>query len=215
MNRQSTSKKIEAAINNLKKAQLTNSEKQFGVWKCLECGIEKKATVHQNRKKYCSSSCVSIVYKKTLKGSNNPNYSNAGLKICLFCEKEYKNYNKKSIFCSIKCRNEYGNIHLRNNARKDNNHNYIVSLLKQGGAVVKDMSKAMNGMPDLLVWHMEKWHLIEIKNPETSYGKKGLSPSQKKFAEEWKGGPVMIVQTKEDVDKFLIGEFKDLEYIKQ
>jgi hypothetical protein len=72
----------------------------------------------------------------------------------------------------------------------------------------------MNGIPDILVWHLEKWHLIEIKNPKTDYGKKGLSPRQQKWAEEWRGGPVFIIRTEDDANKFLIGEFADIDQVK-
>lgn len=190
------------------------TNKQFGIWKCVECGVEKPATAHQKRKKYCSNKCVSAAYKIRLIGENNGNYKNAGIKICCVCQKQYKNYNKRSRYCSIKCRDVEGNDALRHNARKDANHNAMVEALVKGGAVVKDTSKLMQGFPDLLVWYMDKWHLVEIKNPETSYGKKGLSKSQEKFANEWKGGPVMIIRTQEDVDKFLIGEFEELNQVR-
>ena len=76
------------------------------------------------------------------------------------------------------------------------------------------MSKAMYGFPDLLVWHFETWHLVEIKNPKTHYGKQGLNKLQKKWAEEWRGGPVFIMRTEEDVDKFIIGEFGEIDQVK-
>lgn len=215
MNRQSTPKKIEAAIKNLEKANEKNRNKVFDVWTCKKCGIEKRATVHQKRQKYCSSKCVSEVYKEELKGNKNPNFKNSGLRICIVCEKQYKHYNNRSILCSVNCRNIYGlSPAMRNNARKDENHNMIVELLEKGGAIVKDMSKAMYGFPDLLVWHFEKWHLVEIKNPKTNYGKQGLNKLQKKWAEEWQGGPVFIMRTEEDVDKFIIGEFEEIDQVK-
>ena len=59
---------------------------------------------------------------------------------------------------------------MRTYAKKDLNHNFITDLLQKGGAVVKDMSRVAGGMPDLLVWYMEEWHLIEIKNPQHCLG---------------------------------------------
>jgi protein-arginine kinase activator protein McsA len=215
MNRQSTPKKIEAAIKNLQKANEKNKSKVFDVWVCKHCGVEKKGTVHQKRKKYCSNKCVSEVYKEELKGNKNPNYRDEGIKTCFICKIQYKNYNKTTKFCSMKCRDIHGlSPVMRNNARKDENHNMIVELLEKGGAIVKDMSKAMYGFPDLLVWHFEKWHLVEIKNPKTYYGKQGLNKLQKKWAEEWRGGPVFIMRTEEDVDKFIIGEFEEIDQVK-
>ena len=197
---------------NMKKTIALHKSKGF--WECKKCKKQiLSPTAHQMRKTYCSNACMSEDYKVILSGKNNPNYSNAGTKTCEQCNKQFNHYLKTRRFCSNQCRFMHGlSPGMRHNAKKDANHNEIVSYLQNGGAVVKDCSKMMHGMPDLLVWHMEAWHLVEIKNPNTSYGKKGLSPSQQKFADEWQGGPVFIVRTKEDVDLFLIGELKKLDH---
>ena len=188
--------------------------KSRGFWECKGCKKQiLRPIAHQLRKTYCSNSCMSNDYKVRLAGENNPHYLNSGNKTCEQCNKEFKHYLKSRRFCSMACRDKHGlSPGMRNNARKDSNHNEMVEYLQKGGAVVKDCSKMMHGMPDLLVWHMEAWHLVEIKNPNTSYGKKGLSPSQLKFANEWQGGPVYIVRTKEDCELFLIGELKKLDH---
>lgn len=43
--------------------------------------------------------------------------------------------------------------------------------------------------------------LAEFKNPETGYGRKGLSPSQREFRDRWRGGPIFRIDTVEDVDR--------------
>lgn len=40
--------------------------------------------------------------------------------------------------------------------------------------------------------------LVEIKNPETSYGKSGLRDSQKIFASRWRGSPIAVVRTEQE-----------------
>jgi len=192
---------------------MTYVAQEFGIWTCAVCKVEKRATVHQKRKKYCSNACVSIAYKVALLGKQNPNFRNAGIKICKVCKKQYKSYDKRRKYCSMVCRDVEGNEALRHNARKDANHNEIVEILEKGGIIVKDTSKLMQGFPDLLVWHMDAWHLVEIKNPNTAYGKKGLSKSQQKFADDWRGGPVFIMRTKEDAEKFIIGEFAEIDQV--
>lgn len=201
-----------AQSENIKKT--IDLHKNRGFWECKGCNNKiLSPTVHQMRKTYCNKSCMSKDYKVRLIGKNNSNYSNSGIKVCEQCNKEFKHYSKIRRFCSNECRFMYGlSPAMRHNAKKDANHNEIVGYLENGGAIVKDCSKMMHGMPDLLVWHMEAWHLVEIKNPNTAYGKKGLSPSQKKFADEWQGGPVYIVRTKEDCELFLIGELKKLDH---
>jgi hypothetical protein len=188
-------------------------EKHFEIWSCVVCKIQKPATAHQKRKKYCSKNCMAIEYKNRFKGENNANYKNSEIRICKVCQKEYKSYNKKRKYCSQDCFQAIGKDNVRFAAKKDNNHHIIVDALEKGGVVVKDTSKLMQGFPDLLVWHMKAWHLIEIKNPDTAYGKKGLSKSQKKFAENWQGGPVFIIRTSQDVEKFIIGEFDEIDQV--
>lgn len=185
--------------------------KTFNIWRCLHCGTEKPATVHQKRKKYCSNKCVSEVYKLEMLGNKNPNYRNAGIKFCLECKLPFRSYNKTRVYCSQKCYQVEVSESLRHNARKDANHNELVKILEEGGVIVRDTSKLMRGFPDLLCWHMEAWHLVEIKNPNTSYGKKGLSKLQEQFATDWKGGPVFIMRTAEDANKFIMGEFSALD----
>ena len=210
MNGQSTPKKISAALKNLELANAKNKLRQFGIWKCKTCSKEAKATVHQMRKTYCSSACMALDYKTRLAGENNPRFKNASIRICEHCNKQFNSYQKERRFCSNDCCYKE-NFHLRTYAKKDLNHNFIVEILVQGGANVKDMSKVAGGMPDLLVWYLGEWHLIEIKNPKTHYGRQGLNKTQKKFAEEWNGGAIFIVKTEEDAKNFLAGKFENVE----
>ncbi len=42
--------------------------------------------------------------------------------------------------------------------------------------------------------------LVEYKNPETAYGRKGLRPTQKRFEETWRGSGVVVIDCVEKVD---------------
>lgn len=177
------------------------------IWRCAECGAEKPGTMHQRRQRYCSRLCMAKAYSYKLIGSSNPNFTNAGIHKCRCCGKTFKNYNKNTKFCSLSCRDKESQS-LRTNAKKDANHHIIVDALTAGGVFVRDLSRALFGVPDLLVWHNNAWHLIEIKNPQTTYGRKGLNKSQKEWAKNWSGGPVYVIRTTNDVDLFLAGELK-------
>jgi endogenous inhibitor of DNA gyrase (YacG/DUF329 family) len=212
MNKPTTSKKLASSLENLKKANDVNKSKKFGIWRCKTCNKEARATVHQLRKTYCSSACMALDYKTRLSGENNPRYKNAAEKTCLSCGKIYKSYQKDRKFCSHECYNKE-NFHLRTYAKKDANHNMLVEILQSGGASVKDMSKMAGGFPDILVWYLEEWHLIEIKNPKTHYGKQGLNKLQKQFAEGWNGGAVFVFKTEDDAKNFLAGKFEEIEQV--
>lgn len=202
-------KKMAAAIRNarLGTEAVKRSIKTRKPWACKHCGIEKPATVHQMRQTYCSKTCMAAAYSARMAGSANPNYKNAGRKNCVECGSEFISYNKEARFCSIKCRDVEAKG-LRTSAKKDANHHEIVKHLEGAGVKVLDLTRAMFGCPDLVVWWKKEWHLIEIKNPKNHYGKRGLNPMQAKWLSKWQGGPVYICRTKEDVDKFLAGTLK-------
>lgn len=85
----------------------------------------------------------------------------------------------------------------------DNNQKVIVKALLQVGAKVWDTTKVGNGFPDLLVSFQGKDYKMEIKNPNTSYGKKGFNKNQKRFVDAWKGSPVFLVSSVDDALKVI------------
>ena len=82
-------------------------------------------------------------------------------------------------------------------ARKDANHHEIVDALTKAGAYVLDMSHVGGGFPDLIIGFQQKTILMEIKNPKTSYGRKGLNKNQLKWKEQWIGGSYCVVDSVE------------------
>jgi hypothetical protein len=62
--------------------------------------------------------------------------------------------------------------------RTDNNQTEIVQALREAGAVVEVIHEPV----DLLVWadstKAKSPMYVEVKNPATSYGRKGLNPKQ-------------------------------------
>lgn len=83
----------------------------------------------------------------------------------------------------------------RTGGRVDNNQKDIVSALRKVGASVLVCPAVATGFPDLIVGFQGVVHLMEVKNPKTKYGRKGLSATQLHWAAEWKGGPVHLVRS--------------------
>lgn len=86
----------------------------------------------------------------------------------------------------------------RRAANKDRNQGPIVETLRGVGAFVFDASGIGGGFPDLLVSFRQDVYLIEIKNPESWYGKKGMSDSQKRFCEQLRGFPIHVATTPDE-----------------
>jgi hypothetical protein len=84
---------------------------------------------------------------------------------------------------------------------KDKNHAAIVEALEQAKIAVIDMSHMGKGFPDLVVARRGVNLLVEIKNPETLYGRRGLNKLQRSWASSWPA-PVYILRTLDDVARF-------------
>lgn len=102
---------------------------------------------------------------------------------------------------------------MRRAAKRDTNHKEIVDALKRLGADVLDLSAMGCGVPDILTWSRGEWHLCDIKNGETAYGRKGLNPRQTRWAGEWRGGPVYLLYSVDDAKALVEGRFEALKSV--
>lgn len=75
--------------------------------------------------------------------------------------------------------------------RVDANQDQIVSVLEAVGASVVPIGRPV----DLLVGFRGMTFLLEVKNPDSSYGKKGANKAQQEFTKLWQGHPPAIVST--------------------
>ena len=84
--------------------------------------------------------------------------------------------------------------------RKDDNHNALKLAFEQMGCSVVDLYDAgMAGVPDLIVGVAGVTLTVEVKNPQTRYGRAGLNANQTAFARDWRGATVRTVSTVADV----------------
>lgn len=63
-------------------------------WRCSGCGCERVGTSKRLKQRYCSTSCMAVAYAERMRGQFNPNYRDAGRRICDHCRKEFIHYNK-------------------------------------------------------------------------------------------------------------------------
>ena len=88
--------------------------------------------------------------------------------------------------------------------KSDDNQREIVQALRESGASVLVLSGVGRGCPDLLVGHHGLNFLLEVKN---LFGRGvRLTPSEKKFMENWKG-IVFQVTSAEEALQLLSVEF--------
>ena len=97
----------------------------------------------------------------------------------------------------------------RRAAKKDANHKEIFGVI-ESICPVKDLSEAGRGIPDGIAWINNGWHWFDVKNPKTGYGRRGLNKRQKEWASDWRGGPVFLIYTKDEAEKFAKGYWCEL-----
>jgi hypothetical protein len=79
-------------------------------------------------------------------------------------------------------------------AKLDANHGQVKQWYLDLGCSVADTADAGLGVPDLFVAAAGTIDAVEVKTPDGE-----LLPSQIKFIESWRGPPVAIVRTQDDV----------------
>jgi hypothetical protein len=180
---------------------------------CVECGSLFLPNV--DARKYCSVSCAKKArprvcgYVKRPRAVHSIACENCG-KICVVSPSQHRKY------CSYKCHLDSGGARragdaaamakLKYGPKKDANHTEIFQAIEVFTAV-KDLSNAGCGIPDGIAWVNNGWHLFDVKNPKTGYGKRGLNSRQKQWADDWRGGPVFLIYTVEEAMRFARGNF--------
>jgi hypothetical protein len=189
--------KISAAIANARRGTAAVQARiaERPLWHCQHCGKTELATVHRMRNRYCYG-CVAPVFRQQMRGSANPNYRAASHKACAQCGGDFHSYDAKRKFCSQPC---YRGYYMEGKAkrkapkcrtvsgRKDSNHDAIVAVFEKLGCKVADTSVLGFGFPDLCIAVIGVVALVEVKNPDTFYGRQELSGFQREFHSKWEG----------------------------
>lgn len=174
---------------------------------CVGCGVAYYS--HQPTTKYCTPDC---------RKSQTALITVA----CKECAKTFLSFpSAERIFCSYGCFLNSGGpfraglaaskAMLKYGPKKDANHNEIIAEMRKYCGVY-DTSTAGHGVPDGVAWVANSWQLFDIKNPKTAYGRRGLNKVQKKWLEQWNGGPVYLIYTVEEAERFANGNFVGLKF---
>ncbi len=112
-----------------------------------------------------------------------------------FCSKKCAGVARRGVASSTPLNMRYGAV--------DKNQTEIILAFKQLGCSVLNCSRIGNGFPDLVVGYRNECYTVEVKNPKYTYGRRGLNENQKKFADSWRGSPVLVVRTLDDVTRLV------------
>lgn len=93
---------------------------------------------------------------------------------------------------------------MRRKARRDDNHNAVADTFRALGCSVFETDRVGEGFPDLVVGMQGDSLLIEVKNPETHYGRGGLNKTQSAFAAAWRGSPVTVITSPDEAAAFVL-----------
>lgn len=92
---------------------------------------------------------------------------------------------------------------MRRAAKVDRNQAEVVSALRKAGASVTSLAAVGNGVPDLLVGHRGMTLLLEVKDSQRPPSGQVLTEDQQRWHQEWRGGPLAIVNDVESALRVL------------
>lgn len=95
---------------------------------------------------------------------------------------------------------------MRRAAKRDANHKPVVDTFRALGCSVFETDRVGEGFPDLVLGMLGENILIEIKNPETHYGRAGLSGSQSAFNDGWRGAKVVVICSADEAAAFVLNK---------
>jgi predicted transcriptional regulator len=87
---------------------------------------------------------------------------------------------------------------MRHAAKRDENHQVIADRFRALGCSVFETHRVGEGFPDLVVGCIGVNHLVEVKNPETRYGRAGFNGNQTTFNAAWRGNNVWLVCSEDE-----------------
>ena len=67
-----------------------------------------------------------------------------------------------------------------------------------------DASRVGDGFPDLVIAFRGRTHLLDVKNPETAYGRRGLNKHQKDFQRRW-FDEIYVASSEEQAEALVMG----------
>jgi hypothetical protein len=94
---------------------------------------------------------------------------------------------------------------MRRAGRTDANHADVVAALRFFGATVVPTGGVGDGFPDLLVGHLGRTYLIEVKDGAKTPSDRCLTPAQVRWHESWKGDPVYVAHSPEMAVAYVFG----------
>lgn len=179
---------------------------------CRMCGREFRAKgTTASARINCSRSCMGKFFAAY--PTRAPDPARRETIVCSPCGQSFTERKSRGRrFCSYACflksggpqragaaatmaRKKYG-------AKKDANHDDIVDALKGVGVQVMDTSAVGGGLTDLILMWRGETYFMEVKNPKTAYGRRGLNKLQKEFA-AFAGGAGVKVHVVETVAQAL------------
>ena len=168
---------------------------------CRRCGKPCKRTGGQLI--YCSRFCAGL--SVGLRGDRRRRNPPIQLR-CPVCGAERQLYHRKQRFCSRRCAGAGRAKTYRNNGRIDLNQQAIIDALRNVGAAVLDTSSVGGGCCDLIVGFRKENFLIEVKNPDNSYGRNGFNKRQQQWNRYWAGRTPEIAYSIDDALNIIAGQ---------
>lgn len=133
---------------------------------CAYCGAsvwKKPSHAKKLGRHYCSWRCKNEMQRVSLAGSRNPNFRDAGKRVCIACGKGYRSYMKRRRYCGVSCaaiaQQDEAMANLRRGTEAE--RKCMLELEARGFTVCR--SAASKGPYDLIAMSTAEILLVQVK----------------------------------------------------
>jgi hypothetical protein len=140
---------------------------------------------------FCSQECRGRFKVTQYAGERNPNFRNAGWKICVGCGAKFKSYHSERKFCGVDCGHSYQKSHPMGAVTKGRNTELLAehhAVAHMGYSSTLRMSGS-RGPFDIVAIGVNGVAFIQVKHTVRTHAKAGIRPRDIEYLKKVAGGP--------------------------
>lgn len=137
---------------------------------CSNCNRKVRVKPYdfaKNKPRFCNFHCHAEWKGSHSRGKNNPNFKNAGWKICELCKNLFRHYDKNRRFCSISCGQSYTKDHPVYAAAIGRRYEVECCQFLERRGFSTLMTRASRGPFDVIAWDGGDVFFIQVKKTTT------------------------------------------------
>jgi len=130
---------------------------------CAKDIITKASKIKRHKSFFCDKDCMAEWAKVFLRGKANPNYKNAGWKLCQGCGNKFRSYNTRRKFCSNNCAVVAIRGHPLYAAKIGLRYERLCARTLEKMGFIVGLTKASRGPFDVIAFNGQETLFVQVK----------------------------------------------------